>query len=126
MAKIFVTEYDDGRKCVAIGDTEESALIVTEDIGEGSFYAVDEDMLPPDVSVLDPGAEFRLVNGELYDLDEEDMPLRNVLQLEHFVVDLEHTDENGTTFYAKGVLVKCPLETGVYEVASDGSVREIE
>lgn len=126
MAKVFVTEYDDGRKCVAIGDTEESALIVTEDIGEGSFYAVDEDMLPPDVSVLDPGTDFRLSNGELHDLSEEDIPLRNVLQLEHFAVDLVHTDDNGAIFYAKGVVVKCPLEPGVYEVASDGSVRQIE
>ena len=127
MAKIFVTEYDDGRKCVAIGNEGETAGIVTLDIGEGSCHALPEgDRLPTDMSVLDPTAEFRFVNGELYDLYEEQMPLRNVLQLEQLAVDMVYKNADGTQVYAKGVAVKCPLEAGVYEVASDGSVRQIE
>ena len=126
MTKVFVTEYADGRKCVAIGETEESASILTEDMSSGSFYSLLKDTLPAGVSVLDPSAEFRVSNGELYDLCEEGLPLRNVLQLEHSAVDIVHTDNNGTKFYAKGVLVKCPLDLGVYSVATDGGVTKIE
>jgi hypothetical protein len=130
MEKIFVTEYDNGRKCVAVGVTEESAYIVTEDIGAGAFYELPDGMVSEDDTVLSPDIPFKLLNGELYDYGEgcgdKDIPLRDVLQLSNFAVTLTHTDKDGDSFTAVGMLAKCPLETGVYVINDDGHVVRID
>lgn len=130
MEKIFVTEYDNGRKCVAIGATEETAYIVTEDIGEGAFYELPSGMVSEEDTVLSPDIPFKLLNGELYDYGEnygdKDIPLRDVLQLINFAVTLTHTGKDGDSFIAVGMLAKCPLETGVYVINDEGNAVKIE
>lgn len=121
--KIFVTEYDDGRKCVALGDTEEDAYILTEDVSEGMYYRIGTDSRTDiaGLSILDPFVQLKCRNGELYDIYEAEVPLRNVLTLAHDAVDLYTEDGH----LAKGVLVKCPLCTGVYGLEYDGSVSRM-
>lgn len=126
MEKIFVTEYDNGRKCVAIGETEEKATIVTEDIGAGAFYELPDGMVAEDDTLISPDTPFKLLNGELYEYGEKDIPLRSVLQLQHFAVTLTHTDKDGDWFTAVGMLAKCPLETGVYVINDEGNAVKLE
>ena len=125
--KVYITEYDDGRKCISVGESEEDATILTENVVPGHFYIIKPEQLPEakDYSVLDPGIEYMLMGGELYTWCDGDVPLKNVCELVHCAVDLWHED-GVQTFHAKGVLVKCLLDTGVYELSETGEVTEIE
>ena len=107
--KIFVTEYSDCRKCVAIGEREESALILTEDISDEGFYHAEGDV-PEDVSILDPFGATDLSG------------MRGFLEPAGGATDLY--DEDGD--HAKGVYVRCPLDTGVYELRADGSIVPLD
>ena len=104
--KVEITEYDDGRKCVAFDD-----IIVTEKIGE--FYRLAPgESIPDGYTVLDPLADISIKGNSIF---FGKIRVDKFLQIpkEYFVLLVSDGAQGSkVTNYARAVTVL--FETGTY------------